>query len=155
LISSFSLESQIGEKKLGRGLSIIVLAAEHHIDALIDSSLLPTHQLSEIHHNKISLHRAKAGYHCPTIRLPRTFSKLAGLPTRSYQTVHLERSLLVMTSPNETTSKTPKASVFTQRRSGVRISMGPSFFLQSATLEPSSTCEKAMSYQFNVNQIDK
>ncbi|MFZ0010615.1 MAG: hypothetical protein WAL97_01735 [Halobacteriota archaeon] len=38
--------------------------------------------------SKISLHRAKADYNYPTIRLPSTFSKLAGLQTRIYQTVH-------------------------------------------------------------------
>ena len=38
--------------------------------------------------SKISLHRAKADYNYPTIRLPYTFSKLAGLQTRIYQTVH-------------------------------------------------------------------
>jgi hypothetical protein len=27
--------------------------------------------------------------------------------------------------------------------------------LQSGRLEPSATCEKAMSYQFNINQTDK
>lgn len=44
--------------------------------------------LHEIHRSKISLHRAKAGYSYPTIRLPHTFSKLAGLPTRIYQAIH-------------------------------------------------------------------
>jgi len=42
----------------------------------------------EVHRAKISLHHAKAGYHYPSIRLPHTFSKLAGLSTRIYQTVH-------------------------------------------------------------------
>jgi hypothetical protein len=42
----------------------------------------------EVHRSKISLHHAKAGYSYPTIRLPHTFSKLAGLSTRIYQTVH-------------------------------------------------------------------
>ena len=44
--------------------------------------------LREIHHSKISVHHAKAGYDYPPIRLPFTFSKLAGLSTCIYQTVH-------------------------------------------------------------------
>ncbi len=44
--------------------------------------------LSEIHSSTISLHHAKEGYNYPTIRLPHTLSKLAGLPTRIYQTLH-------------------------------------------------------------------
>ncbi|MGZ4849378.1 MAG: hypothetical protein ACXV2D_07825 [Halobacteriota archaeon] len=44
--------------------------------------------VSEIHRTKISLHRAKEGYHYPTVRLPHQFSGLAGLSTRIYQTVH-------------------------------------------------------------------
>ena len=49
---------------------------------------MANHELLEVHRSKISLHRAKADYSYPTIRLPYTFSKLAGLPTRIYQTVH-------------------------------------------------------------------
>jgi hypothetical protein len=45
-------------------------------------------ELLEIHRGKISLHHAKTNYSNPTIRLPHTFSKLAGLPTRVFQTVH-------------------------------------------------------------------
>jgi hypothetical protein len=45
-------------------------------------------KLLGISRSKISLHRAKAGYSYSTIRLPHTFSELAGLPTRIYQTVH-------------------------------------------------------------------
>jgi hypothetical protein len=48
----------------------------------------PKKELLEIHRSKISLHYAKAGYTYPTIRLPHTLSKLAGLPTRIYQTMH-------------------------------------------------------------------
>ncbi len=44
--------------------------------------------LSEIHSSTISLHHAKEGYNYPTIRLPHTLSKLAGLPTRIYQIIH-------------------------------------------------------------------
>jgi len=66
--------------------------------------VLPKHELLEVNRSKISLHRAKAGYSYPTIRLPYAFSKLAGLPTRIYQTVH-EGSLafLVVISPRENT----------------------------------------------------
>jgi hypothetical protein len=42
----------------------------------------------EVHRSKISLHGAKVGYGYPTIQLPHTFSKLAGLSARIYQTVH-------------------------------------------------------------------
>jgi hypothetical protein len=49
---------------------------------------MPSNELFEIHRSKISIHRAKAGYNYPTIRLPHTFTKLAGLSTRIYQTVH-------------------------------------------------------------------
>ncbi len=44
--------------------------------------------LLEVHRSKISLHHAKEGYDYPTIRLPHTLSKLAGLPMKIYQTVH-------------------------------------------------------------------
>jgi hypothetical protein len=44
--------------------------------------------LFPIYRSKISLHHAKADYSYPTIWLPHAFSKLAGLPTRIYQTVH-------------------------------------------------------------------
>ncbi len=50
----------------------------------------PNHvtQPLEIHRSKISLTRARAGYDYPTIRLPFAFSRLIGLSTRIYQTVH-------------------------------------------------------------------
>ena len=48
----------------------------------------PNDELLEIHRSKISLHHAKAGYDYPVVRLPHKFSRLAGLPTRIYQTVH-------------------------------------------------------------------
>ena len=80
--------------------------------------VLPKHELLEVNRSKISLHRAKAGYSYPTIRLSYAFSKLAGLPTRIYQTVH-EGSLafLVAISPRENTLEQSKTSVFTRRRS--------------------------------------
>jgi len=36
---------------------------------------IANHELLEVHRSKISLHRAKADYSYPTIRLPYTFSK--------------------------------------------------------------------------------
>lgn len=78
-----------------------MLAAEHCPDLF--ANVAPSKdELLEIHHSKISLHRAKTGYNYPTIRLPHTFSRLAGLPTRIYQTVHKGAlALLVVISPNE------------------------------------------------------
>jgi hypothetical protein len=64
-----------------------MLAAEHYPDVFADA-VLPKPELLEIHRSKISIHNAKAGYSYPTIRLPYSFSKLAGLSTRIYQTVH-------------------------------------------------------------------
>jgi hypothetical protein len=60
--------------------------------------------------------RSKTGYSYPTIRLLHTFSKLAGLPTRIYQTVH-EGALafLVVISSTENAAESPKASAFTRR----------------------------------------
>jgi hypothetical protein len=49
---------------------------------------MPNHELFEIHRSKKSLHRAKADYGYPSIRLPHTFSALAGLSTQIFQTVH-------------------------------------------------------------------
>jgi hypothetical protein len=80
--------------------------------------------LSEIHRSKISLHHAKVGYNYPTIRLPCTFSKLAGLPTRIYQTVHDGAlAFLVVISLDEKVINSSETSVFTRRRSGVRIAI--------------------------------
>jgi hypothetical protein len=77
---------------------------------------LPKAKPLQIHRSKISLHRAKEGYSYPTIRLPHTFSKLAGLSTKIYQTMY-DGSLAFLTviSPKENTSKTTKSSVFTRR----------------------------------------
>jgi hypothetical protein len=83
-----------------------MLAAEHYLDALTDGSSLPKRKPLQIHRSKISLHHAKSGYDYPSIRLPHTFSKLAGLSTRIYQTVH-EGALafLVVVAPRSETSK--------------------------------------------------
>jgi hypothetical protein len=76
-----------------------MLLAVHYPD-LFTERALPKHELFEVHHCRISLHHARPGYSYPTIRLPHTFSKLAGLSTRIYQTVH-EGALafLVVVSP--------------------------------------------------------
>jgi len=80
-----------------------------------------TQELLEINRSKISLHRAKAGYDYPTIRLPHTLVKLAGLPTRIFQTVHDGAlAFLVVVSPEKKTSESPKSSVFTRRYLHVR-----------------------------------
>jgi len=101
--------------------------------------------LFEVHRSKISLHGAKVGYSYPTIRLPHALVKLAGLPTRIYQTVH-EGALafLVVVSAGAGSTDSPelsenveinaKSSAFTRRRSPVRIRPSPSFFFELATL---------------------
>jgi hypothetical protein len=78
---------------------------------------MPKYELFEIHRSKISLHRAKAGYDYPTIRLPHSFSKLAGLSTRILQTVH-EGALafLMVISGIENAAESAKASAFTRRQ---------------------------------------
>jgi len=64
-----------------------IMPAEQRYSELFADAALPKHELLEIHRSKISLHYAKAGYNYPTIRLPHTFSKLAGLSARIYQTI--------------------------------------------------------------------
>ncbi|MGZ4934795.1 MAG: hypothetical protein ACXVIP_05565 [Halobacteriota archaeon] len=105
-----------------------MLAAELYHKSVLNSR---DPALSEIYSSTISLHHAKEGYDYPTIRLPHILSKLAGLPTRIYQTLH-EGALafLVVIAPSnsasEKGSESPKSSVFTRRRSPVRIQSGPS-----------------------------
>src|ERR1035437_5549857 len=62
-----------------------MLAADHYPYPNVQ---MPKHELLEYRRGKISLHHAKSGYDYPSIRLPHTLSKLAGIPTRIYQTVH-------------------------------------------------------------------
>jgi hypothetical protein len=89
----------------------IMLADQHYSDLFADAAL-PKHELFEIHRSKISLHHAKAGYSYPTIRLPYAFSKLAGLPTRIYQTVHEGALdfLVVVSPPNKAAEKSANKS---------------------------------------------
>jgi hypothetical protein len=104
-----------------------MLAAEH---CPYYDGAMPNHELLEVHRSKISIHHAKAGYDYPAIRLPFTLSGLAGLPTRIYQTVHegalaflVVVSLTSKSSPDkhENALSSAEASVFTRRRSPVRI----------------------------------
>ncbi|MGD0717181.1 MAG: hypothetical protein ABR979_03840 [Halobacteriota archaeon] len=88
---------------------------------------MPNRELFEIHRSKISLHRAKADYNYPMIRLPHTFSMLAGLRTRIYQTVHggALAFLVVVSSSDTAPESSPdkpenalssaKSPVFTRR----------------------------------------
>jgi hypothetical protein len=111
-----------------------MIAAEHY--PFYDVAM-PNHELLEVHRSKISLHRAKADYSYPTIRLPHTFSTLAGLQTRIYQTVH-DRALafLVVVSSAEKAGEgsaeessnskmNSKIPALTWRRSPVRIRPSP------------------------------
>jgi len=99
------------------------------------SVLNPT--LFEIYSSTIALHHAKKGYNYPTIRLPHTLARLAGLPTRIYQTIYDGAlAFLVVVAPQANPSKQlenadtyAKSSVLTWRRSLVRIRPGPLFLL--------------------------
>ncbi|MGZ4905036.1 MAG: hypothetical protein ACXV5F_08435 [Halobacteriota archaeon] len=96
--------------------------------------------LSLIHQSTISTHHAKEGYEYPTMRLPHTLSKLAGLPTRIYQTIHEGMlAFLIVVTPTSTASKNDteklenvvkdaNTSAFTRRRSSVQIRPCPLFF---------------------------
>ena len=82
-----------------------MLAAEHYPDVFADA-VLPKPELLEIHRSKISIHNAKAEYSYPTIRLPPTFSQLAGLRTRIYQTVH-DGALTFLVVVSSTSKRSP------------------------------------------------
>jgi len=121
------------------------MLAANHYPGIHPDVAMPKHELFEIHRSKISLHHAKAGYNYPTIRLPYTFSKLAGLSTRIFQTVHngALAFLVVVSSTSkssldrhENACSSAKSSVFTRRRSPVRIRPSPSFFCQSRSVKP-------------------
>lgn len=77
-----------------------MIASEYYLD-VFTSGKTPNHALLEIHRTQISLHHAKPGYDYPAIKLPHTFSKLKGLSTRIYQTVHDGAlAFLVVVSPS-------------------------------------------------------
>jgi hypothetical protein len=111
-------------------------AAQHYPD-LFTEAALPKQELLEIHRSTISIHHAKTGYNYPTIRLPHTFEALTGLSTRIFQTVHhgALAFLVVISSASSPSGSSPdqhenvlssaKASVFTRRRSPVRIRQSP------------------------------
>jgi hypothetical protein len=63
----------------------VMLAANQLRDPLIDSL---QSALLETHRTKISLLCAKTGSSYPTIWMPRTLSKLVGLPTHTCLKVH-------------------------------------------------------------------
>jgi len=87
-----------------------MLAAEHYSELFIPRA--PKNELLEIHRSKISVHYAKADYSYPTIRLPHTLSRLAGLPTRIYQTMHDGTlAFLVVVSPKNSASNMPKKAL--------------------------------------------
>lgn len=83
-----------------------MLAAEHYSE-LIAGGVMLKNELQEIHRSKISRHHSKAGYDYPTIRLPHSFSNLAGLSTRIYQTTVHDGALafLVVVSQSRGTDK--------------------------------------------------
>jgi hypothetical protein len=96
-----------------------MLAEERYAERFADATQLKR-ELLEIHHSTISLHRAKEGYSYPTIRLPHVFSKLAGLTTRIYQTLH-EGALAFLvviggsTSESENVPADSTSSAFTRQ----------------------------------------
>ena len=72
-----------------------------HLRDPVSGRAAQNHELLEVHRSKISLHHAKQGYDYPTLRLPHTFSMLAGLSTRICQTVHDGAlAFLVVVSPS-------------------------------------------------------
>lgn len=72
------------------------------------------HELLEIHRCKISLHCAKEGYNHPTVRPPHLFSKLVGLGTQVYQTVHDGAlAFLVVISRTGKASESPESPALT------------------------------------------
>jgi hypothetical protein len=114
-----------------------MLVAEHYQDPRVEF-VLPKPGLLEIHRSKISIHHAKKRYDYPSIRLPHTFNKLAGLSTKIYQTVHegALAFLVVVSLPSENSvdkheyaRSSDMHSAFTRRRSGVRIASSQSVFV--------------------------
>jgi len=78
---------------------------------------MSNYELLEIHRSKISLHRAKVDYSYSTIRLPYMLSKLAGLSTNIYQTVHngaLAFVVVISSTSKSGTHKHENASVSTE-----------------------------------------
>jgi hypothetical protein len=88
-----------------------MLAAKDYSNRFADVAQ-SKHELLEIYRSKISLHHAKEGYDYPTIRLPHTFTKLAGLSTQIYRAIHDGAlAFLVVIPPSHPTSESgPKKS---------------------------------------------
>ena len=88
-----------------------MLSPEYYSNLHTDFAL-PKNELLEIHRSRISLHRAKANYAYPTIRLPHTLAKLAGFSTKIYQTVHngALAFLVVLHSSNKSEEGSAKKS---------------------------------------------
>lgn len=88
-------------------------ATERYPEIFTDIAL-PRYELLAIHRSKISLHHARTDYNYPTIRLPHTFSMLAGLPTHIYQTVHdgALAFLVVVSSSNKRLESQKKSEGF-------------------------------------------
>jgi hypothetical protein len=141
---------------------LVMLAANQLGDTLIDS---PESALLEIHRSKISMHCAKPDYNYPTIRLPHTFSKLVGLPTRIYQTVHDGAlAFLVVVSKgvatehgaelSENAKINAKSSALIWRGSPIRIRPSPSFsvFEQIAELVRKKNGLEFFNLRFNAPQ---
>jgi hypothetical protein len=115
-------------------LCTYMLVADHYPS---HDLVMPNRQLFEIHRSRISLHHAKVGYDYPTIRLPFIFSKLAGLSTHIYQTVHNGALAFLVVVSSAATEKgvdqsedavlNAKSPALTWRRSPVRIRPSPSF----------------------------
>jgi hypothetical protein len=112
-----------------------MLVAEHYQDPRVEFGL-PKPELLEIHRSKISIHHAKKRYDYPSIRLPHTFIKLAGLSTKIYQTVHegaLAFLVVVSLASENSVGKHENASssdmhpAFTRRKSPIRIRPSPWF----------------------------
>ncbi|MGA3198162.1 MAG: hypothetical protein ABSD89_02020 [Halobacteriota archaeon] len=96
----------------------------------------PNHvtQPLEIHRSKISLTRAGAGYDYPTIRLPFAFSRLIGLSTRIYQTIHDALAFLVVVASQSSPNKSSFSSADALRLHTAKLKKAVSFVVKNGTL---------------------
>jgi hypothetical protein len=116
-----------------------MLTAEDSSNSFADVARLPNREHWIFATAKKLAAPRKSRYSYPTIRLPHTFSKLAGLPTRIYQTVHYEALAFLLVVSGEMATKNSaaraenaqinaKTPVLTWRRSPVRIRPSPLVF---------------------------
>jgi hypothetical protein len=92
------------------------MSVGEHCSKLVSNGAYPKNELLEIHRSKICLHHAKNGYNYPTVRLPHTFSRLAGLPIRIYQTIQDGAlAFLLVISLRKNASNSPESPAFTRR----------------------------------------